>query len=74
MTDDLSSCPPARVRVPIYVGANVLPDGRVCVWDDASRIIVEGKRSGLQQRVTEAARKLDAARANRINQTVRELR
>ena len=56
------------------MAANVLPDGRVCIWDGADQLTVDGKRQGLQARVAEAVRKLDGARADRINQAARELR
>jgi hypothetical protein len=71
---DPATCPPAPVSVPHYMAANVLPDGRICVWDEVEQIIVDGARKGRAARVRQAALQLDKARADRINQMMRELR
>jgi hypothetical protein len=56
------------------MGANTLPDGRICIWDELGSVTVDGSRKGRSERVRQAVATLETVRAERINQAVRELR
>lgn len=71
---DPATCPPARVRVPLYMGANTLPDGRICIWDELGSVTVDGSRRGRAERVRQAITELETIRAERFNRLARERR